>query len=81
MLLMKHLTEILTQLGSPDKPVDLSNPLVRKQKITVPAAAAINNVSPSSFKRNHAHLIKQVGKRREAVELGDAIDLPPKPGS
>jgi hypothetical protein len=77
---MKHLTEILTQLG-PLGTLDLSNPLVRKQKVSVPVAAAINDVSPSSFKRNHAHLIKQVSKRREAVELGDAIDLPPKPSS
>jgi hypothetical protein len=77
---MTNLAQILTQLGPLDS-LDLSNPLVRKQKVSVPAAAAMNDVSTSSFKRNHAHLIKQVGKRREAVELGDAIDLPPKPSS
>jgi hypothetical protein len=50
-----------------------------KQKISVPKAAALNDMSPDTFQRTYPHLIKKVSPRRNAVELGDAINLPPKP--
>ena len=53
-------------------------PLELKRKITTKEAAALNGVSEDTFKRNYRHLIKKIGPRRNAVELGDAINLPPK---
>jgi hypothetical protein len=53
--------------------------LRRKRKISVRAAAELNDISEDTFRRRHSHLIKQVGPRRQAVELGDAIDLPAAP--
>jgi hypothetical protein len=53
--------------------------LERKQKIMVRKAAALNTMSEDSFRRHYPHLIKKISPRRDAVELGDAIDLPPKP--
>jgi hypothetical protein len=58
---------------------DLS-PLERRQKISVQRAAALNDMHESTFRRNYPHLIKRVSKRRQAVELGDAITLPPRAG-
>ena len=52
-------------------------PLELKRKISVPEAAALNNLSPDTFARTYPHLIKKVSPRRNAVELGDAINLPP----
>jgi hypothetical protein len=52
-------------------------PLELKRKISVPEAAALNNLSPDTFTRTYPHLIKKVSPRRNAVELGDAINLPP----
>ena len=52
-------------------------PLELKRKITTKAAAELNGVSEDSFKRHYRHLIKKIGPRRNAVELGDAITLPP----
>jgi hypothetical protein len=54
-------------------------PLELKQKISVPKAAALNDMSPDTFERHYGHLIKKVSPRRNVVELGDAITLPPKP--
>lgn len=61
--------------------LDLANltPLDLKRKIPVPEAAALNSMSPATFERNHPHLIRKVSKRLKAVELGDAINLPPPP--
>jgi hypothetical protein len=56
------------------------SPLERKRKITVKEAADLNAMHPDTFRRNHGHLIRRVGKRRQAVELGDAIELPPPHG-
>jgi len=53
--------------------------LARRRKISVPAAAAFNDMSEATFRRRYPHLIRQISKRRQAVELGDAIDLPPPP--
>jgi hypothetical protein len=57
---------------------DLS-PLERRKKIRVSDAAALNDLSEASFRRHYAHLIRKITPRRDAVELGDAIALPPKP--
>ena len=52
-------------------------PLERHQKISVEKAAALNDVCEKTFRKNYPHLIRKVGRRRDTVELGDAIDLPP----
>jgi hypothetical protein len=57
--------------------VDLA-PLERGKKISVKEAAALNDLSEASFRRHYPHLIRKITPRRDAVELGDAIDLPPK---
>jgi hypothetical protein len=44
-----------------------------KRKISVPRAAALNDMSPDTFRRRYPHLIKRVSPRRDAVELGDAL--------
>jgi hypothetical protein len=49
--------------------------LALRKKIPVKEAAALNDLSEDSFRRHHSHLIKQVGPRRDAVELGDAIAI------
>jgi hypothetical protein len=54
-------------------------PLELKRKIPVPEAAALNSMHPATFKRHYKHLIRKISPRREAVELGDAINLPPPP--
>jgi hypothetical protein len=51
--------------------------LARRRKISVREAAALNDVSEATFRRRYPYLIRQVSRRRQAVELGDAIDLPP----
>lgn len=56
-------------------PSDLS-PLERRKKITVQEAAALNSISEATFRRRYKHLIRKVSLRRDAVELGAAIDLP-----
>jgi hypothetical protein len=60
----------------PNPTTDLS-PLERHQKIAVREAAALNDLSEASFRRHYAHLIRKITPRRDAVELGDAIALPP----
>ena len=52
-------------------------PAERRRKVPVQEAARINAIHESTFRRNFPHLIRRVGKRRQAVELGDALDLPP----
>ena len=34
-------------------------------------------LSEATFRRHYGHLIRKITPRRDAVELGDAIDLPP----
>ena len=58
---------------------DLS-PLELRQKVSVKAAADLNDVSEATFRRHYSHLIRKIGLRRDVVELGDAIGLPP-PGA
>ena len=52
-------------------------PLELKRKIPVPEAAALNSMSQDTFERTYPHLIRKISARRNAVELGDAISLPP----
>lgn len=52
-----------------------------KRKISVPAAAALNDISRDTFERRYGHLIRKVSPRRTAVTLADAIDLPPPPNA
>jgi hypothetical protein len=54
-------------------------PLELRKKIPVREAAALNDLSEASFRRHYRHLIRKITPRRDAVELGDAINLPPKP--
>ena len=54
-------------------------PLERRKKIRVKEAAALNDLSEASFRRHYGYLIRKITPRRDAVELGDAINLPPKP--
>jgi hypothetical protein len=49
----------------------------RRRKIPVSQAADLANLSEDSFRRHYAHLIKKISPRRDVVELGDALDLPP----
>jgi hypothetical protein len=60
---------------APTSPVGLS-PLELKRKISTREAAELNGVSEDMFKRHYRHLIRKIGPRRLAVELGDAISLP-----
>jgi hypothetical protein len=55
-------------------------PLELRRKISVQEAAARNNVHESTFRRHYSHLIKRIGKRRQVVDLGDALTLPPPKG-
>jgi hypothetical protein len=54
----------------------LSPELRRHQKIRVKDAAKLNAMHEDTFRKEYKHLIKKVSDRVEAVELGDAIDLP-----
>ena len=49
--------------------------LALRRKISVKEAAELNNVSEDTFRRRHPHLIKKVSTRRDAVELGDALEV------
>ena len=55
----------------PDQP----NWLALRRKISVKAAADLNNLSEDTFRRHYRHLIKDVSERRQAVELGDALAI------
>jgi hypothetical protein len=70
---MKPLAPIFSRFAA-----DLT-PVQRRQKIKVKEAADFNDLSEDSFRRHYGHLIRKISPRRDAVELGDAIDLPPKP--
>jgi hypothetical protein len=55
-------------------------PVEMKAKVSVSLAADLNDISEDTFRDRYPHLIKQVSARRQAVTLGDAINLPPPPG-
>jgi hypothetical protein len=44
-----------------------------EKHVSVPEAAAIKGVSPWTFKRYYAHLIRKVSPRRETVKLRDLL--------
>jgi hypothetical protein len=52
----------------------------RRRKIKVREAAAMNDLSEATFRLRYSHLIRKITPRRDVVELGDALDLPPKRG-
>jgi hypothetical protein len=54
-------------------------PLELLKKISVKEAAALNDISEDSFRRHYPYLIRRITPRRDAVGLGDAINLPPPP--
>jgi hypothetical protein len=67
-------------LAVPHALADLS-PIERRKKIKVREAAAMNDLSEATFRRRFPHLIKKITPRRDVVELGDAITLPPARGN
>lgn len=48
-----------------------------RKKISLDEAAKLNNVSSATFRRTYGHLFHRIGKRRLAITLADAINLPP----
>jgi hypothetical protein len=69
-----------THASSPTRSfADDLTPLDRQRRIKVKDAAALNDLSEAAFRRHFSHLIEKITPRRDAVKLGDAIDLPPKP--
>ena len=54
------------------------SPSERRRKINVREAAALNDLSEATFRRHYGHLIRKITPRRDAVDLCDAIDLPPR---
>jgi hypothetical protein len=50
-------------------------PLERKRKISVKVAAELNDIHEDTFRAQYPHLIKKISPRRDAVELGDALDI------
>jgi predicted DNA-binding transcriptional regulator len=55
------------------------SPIERRRKISVAEAARLAGLSEGSFRKHFAHLIRKLGLRRDVVELGHALDLPPPP--
>jgi hypothetical protein len=56
-------------------------PLERAKKIKVSEAAALNDLNERTFRKYYSHLIRRISPNRDAVALGDAIDLPGGPRS
>jgi hypothetical protein len=54
-------------------------PLERAKKIKVSQAAELNNLNERTFRKYYSHLIRRISPNRDAVVLGDAIDLPGGP--
>lgn len=52
------------------------SPLELRRKIAVREAAELNGVSEATFRRHYPHIIRKISKRRDVVELRDALDLP-----
>jgi hypothetical protein len=67
--MIDHLIDVLAALT----PLELQ--LELRRKISVKKAAELNNLSEDTFRKNHRHLIRQVSKQRQAVELGDALSV------
>ena len=68
-----------TNLTTTTRSITDLTPLERRKKIPVKEAAAYNDLSEDTFRRHYGHLIRKITPRRDVVELGDAISLPPKP--
>jgi hypothetical protein len=59
------------------KPTSQLSPLELRRKIPVSEAAQLNAISEATFRRHYGHLIRKISDRRDVVELGDALELPP----
>ena len=59
--------------------IDTDDLLRLRRKISVREAAALNDISEATFRRRFSHLVRKISPRRDVVELGDALDLPPAP--
>lgn len=70
-------TTMQTKPAATRQPQQQLSPLELRRKITVREAAALNSISEASFRRHYGHLIHKISPRRDAVEVGDAIALPP----
>jgi hypothetical protein len=57
--------------------LDELSPIDRYRKVSVQYAAEYNDLSEDAFRRNYSHLIRRVGKRKQAVTVADMILLPP----
>jgi hypothetical protein len=55
--------------------IELPPEILKRRKISVPAAAKLNDLSARTFRRKYRHLIKQVSERRQAVDLDDALAI------
>jgi len=62
---------------APLRPFADLTPLDLLKKIPVREAAAFNDLSEATFRRHYSHLIEKITPRRDAVKLGNAINLPP----
>jgi hypothetical protein len=51
----------------------VSSTLNLERNVSVPEAAAQKGVSPDTFKRRYAHLIRKVSPRRNVVKLRDLL--------
>jgi hypothetical protein len=45
-----------------------------ERHVSVPDAAKFKNVSPDTFKRYYAHLIRKISPRRNAVKLRELLE-------
>jgi hypothetical protein len=45
-----------------------------ERHVSVPEAARIKGISPDTFKRHYAHLIRKASPRRNTVKLRDLIE-------
>jgi hypothetical protein len=44
-----------------------------ERHISVPEAAKFKNISPDTFRRHYAHLIRKISPRRNAVKVRDLL--------
>jgi hypothetical protein len=44
-----------------------------EKHVSVPEAAKLKGISPDTFKRHYAHLIRKVSTRRNTVKLRDLL--------
>ena len=67
-----------TNATTSTRSLDDLTPLERRKKIRVREAAELNGLSEAPFRRHYGHLIRKITPRRDAVEIGDAINFRPR---